>query len=436
MTYLQAVRYLLSLISDIRGTNFGLERIRALLGRLGQPQRSFRVVHIAGTNGKGSTAAMIESGLRAAGYSTGLYTSPHLIRFNERVMINGREIGDDDFVRAVGEVRAASEPLAANGDRQRHPTFFESVTAVAFCAFRSAAVDWAVVEAGLGGRLDATNVVQPELAVITPIDFDHEAFLGKSAGSIAAEKAGILKLGGKAVFASQRPQAAQVLDGRAAELGVPVVRVGQDWMAEVAASREGFYRFQARKPAGETLAVELPLAGEHQISNALTAIAALDALGVEWPAIVQGIGQVRWAGRLQFIEGRPLILLDAAHNPGGARVLARFLEQHHRGRRIHLIYGSSRDKAVEEVAALLFPCASRVILTRSQVARAVGPNVLLSLADHHHEHVEVAQTLEESIGRAQATAAPDDLIVIAGSVFLVGEALELLQPVAPAGQPA
>ncbi|MEX2299783.1 MAG: folylpolyglutamate synthase/dihydrofolate synthase family protein [Bryobacterales bacterium] len=429
MTYPDAVRYLMSLLGDIRGSDFGLHRMEALLARLGNPHRAYRVVHVAGTNGKGSTAAMIEAGLRAAGHSTGLYTSPHLMRFNERLKINGSDGSDELFASAVAEVRAANEWLAAKKGRQGHPTFFESVTAAAFCGFRQAGVAWGIIEVGLGGRLDATNVVTPEVAVITPIAFDHEAFLGKSAASIAAEKAGILKPGCKAVFASQSERAEEVLTARAAELGVPVARTGIDWRAENLSDEQGRYRFTARRSNGPGFEVRLALAGEHQVENALAAAAALDALDVPAAAIAAGLASVAWPGRLQSFGSRPEILLDAAHNPAGARVLASFLQKHRRGRRIHLIYGASRDKAIDEVAGLLFPCAGRVILTRANVARSASPETLLSIADHHHDQIVVETALARAMERAQREAGPEDLIVIAGSVFLVGEALGLLQSV-------
>jgi dihydrofolate synthase / folylpolyglutamate synthase len=431
MNYPEALRYLLSLLGDIRGANFGLHRMQKLMARLGQPHRAFRVVHVAGTNGKGSTAAMIDGGLRAAGFSTGLYTSPHLVRFNERYRINSSDVDDDAFVAAVEEVRAANEKLAAIAGGEQHPTFFETLTAIAFCAFRNAAVDWGVIEVGLGGRLDATNVVSAEIAVITPVALDHEAFLGSSPRSIAEEKAGILKPGSKAITSPQHPEAAAVIAGRAHELGIPLVQVGVDWKAANISHAEGCYRFEAVPAAAEKsgFPVELSLAGRHQIENALCAIAALGAAGADSEAIRRGLRQTRWAARLEQLSGKPPILLDAAHNPSGAATLARFLEEHHAGRRIHLIYGAVRDKAVDDVASLLFPLAYRVILTRSNVPRSLQPETLREIVDHHHEHIETAATVEEAIRMARRVTQDNDLIVIAGSIFLVGEAREALQAV-------
>ncbi len=429
MTYPDAVEYLLSLIGHSRSPSFGLERMRRLSAALGRPETSFRTVHVAGTNGKGSAAAMIEAGLRAAGHTTGLYTSPHLVRFNERVRLNGEEIGDSDFAAVVDEVRTANDDLADEAGPHTHPTLFESMTAAAFCAFRDAGVAWGIVEVGLGGRLDATNIVQPELAVLTSIDLDHETYLGNGAGAIAAEKAGILKPGILVVTAPQRPEALAVIESRAQELGAASIRVGSDWTADKVGHTDGCYRFDAVRSTGSggRLAVELALAGEHQVDNALTAIAALDCLGVESEAIRTGLAQVHWPGRLQRLETRPEILLDAAHNPSGARALAKFLRKHRAGRRIHLVYGAVRDKAIEEATGVLFPCVDRVILTRSQVARSLSPNRLLEIVDHHHQNISPAPNVQEALTRAEAEASPDDVILIAGSIFLVGEALAALE---------
>ena len=435
MTYGESIHYLLSLLGDIRGSNFGLQRMESLMARLGQPQRAFQTVHIAGTNGKGSTAAFIESGLRASGRTTGLYTSPHLARFNERLRLNGAEVSDSGFTAAVEEVRAANEWLLSREGRHAHPTFFESVTAVAFCGFRNARVDWGIVEVGLGGRLDATNVVEPALEVITPVELDHERFLGKGKASIAAEKAGILKPGTCAVVAPQRPEVWAVIEERAKQLGVELIRIGQDWQARSLSEQQGCYRFEAWKPPDQnspakTIEITVPLAGEHQVWNALTAAASLDALEAPPAAISGGIGRTEWPGRLERLPGEPEVLLDAAHNPAGARALANFLTKHENGRRIHLIYGAARDKAIDEVASTLFPCADRVILTRAAVARSASPQTLLTITDHHHKHISLSRSAGEAMEQARAGASAEDLIVVTGSIFLVGEARELLRAVA------
>ena len=417
----EAVRYLLSLGNELRGAKLGLERIEALVERLGRPERTFRSIHVAGTNGKGSTAAMIEAGLLAAGFRAGLYTSPHLVRINERIRTGGCQIADPEFAAAFETVQAAVEALLAEGRLDAHPSYFECVTALAFVHFRRTVTEWAVVEVGLGGRLDATNVIRPEAAVITPIDLDHEAFLGRAMVSIAEEKAGILKPGVPAVVAPQRPEAREVVEARARELGIRLVRVDREWRAEQVQAEAGRYRFVARG-----VRAELALAGEHQVTNALTAIATLDLLGVEHAAIEEGLRTARWPGRLETVAGEPPVLLDGAHNPGGARALACFLGEHHAGRRIWLIYGAMRDKAVDEVAGILFPAAHRVILTQLDQPRAVGARTLAGIVSHHHPQVAVTGNLAEAIAQARAQAAADDLIVITGSLFLVGEAKALL----------
>jgi len=424
-SYQETVRFLFRLGNEVKSARMGLGRLELLLDRLGRPEVAFRSVHIAGTNGKGSTAAMIEAGLRAAGYRTGLYTSPHLVHITERIQVNGGEIAPQQFCAVFQRVSAAVEQLLAEGQLELHPTYFECLTAMAFCHFQEAGVEIAVLEVGLGGRLDATNVVRPEVAVITAIDFDHEAFLGNRAEWIAAEKAGILKRGVAAVFARQGPRAARALEARARELGILPVRAGEDWRAEDVHSCEGCYRFVAAGRQGRGIRAELSLAGEHQVGNALAAIATLDLLGVDAGAIECGLRKTRWPGRLERVGQGPLVLLDGAHNPAGARALAQYLRQHQAGRRIWLLYAALRDKAVEEVAGILFPCAHRVLLPALAQSRALTPRALKALVAHHHHNIEEGDSLAQSLALARARAAPADIIVVTGSLFLVGEAKEI-----------
>src|SRR5580693_7342162 len=266
LSYPDSIRFLYALGNEIRSVKFGLDRIRAVLGALGNPQRAFRVVHVAGTNGKGSTCAMIEAGLRSASIRTGLFTSPHLIEPTERIQISGVPVTPDQFQRAFAVVHETAEKL----DLDCHPTYFETVTAMAFWLFRDLEVETAVVEVGLGGRLDATNVVDPELTVITPIDFDHEVYLGHTLQSIAQEKAGILKPGVPAVLARQRPEASAVLEARAAALGVEVTRVADFEICDLEIDARGS-RFSVSRSGVPQFSVSCPLAGEHQVGNAATA---------------------------------------------------------------------------------------------------------------------------------------------------------------------
>jgi dihydrofolate synthase/folylpolyglutamate synthase len=417
MNYPDSVRFLYALGNEVATAKLGLDRINALLEALDQPQQACRIVHVAGTNGKGSTCAMIESGLRAAGYRTGLFTSPHLVEPTERIRIAGCPVSAMRFAAAFDRVHACAEELLRQERIDLHPTYFESVTAMALLLFREYGVEFAVLEVGLGGRLDATNVVAPELCVITPVDFDHEAFLGNSLAAIAAEKAGILKPGVPAVIARQRPEADAVLVARAAELGVPVTRSAELPISGIALHATGSHFTWAGA------SIDCPLPGEHQVENAVTAIAALERLAVPPEAIRQGIAQTVWPGRLERISANPEIILDGAHNPAGARALAAYLDRFYDPGRVWLIYGAMRDKAVAEMAAILFPRARRVIVTAPAQARSLRPETIRDLADH--DSIEVAPNLAAALSRA-SEAARDDAIFITGSLFLVGEARALL----------
>jgi dihydrofolate synthase/folylpolyglutamate synthase len=403
MTYPDSVQFLYALGNEIKSAKLGLERIIAVLAALGNPERAYRVVHVAGTNGKGSTCAMIEAGLRATGVRTGLFTSPHLIEPTERIQIDGTPVSPSDFERAFNIVHETAEKL----DLDCHPTYFETVTAMAFWLFREKKVETAVVEVGLGGRLDSTNVVEPVLTVITPIDFDHEAYLGHTIEAIASEKAGILKPGVPAVFAPQRPEAAKVLDARAAELHVPVTRAEEFEIRDLHIDARGS-RFSG---------IVCPLAGEHQVDNTVTAALALRVLGVS----TDGIAETRWPGRIEHVSPNPDIILDGAHNPAGARALARYLERFYGSRRIWLVYGAMRDKAIDEVAGILFPIASELVLTAPNTSRALRPEALAEFAGRGH----IEPTVEAAINYARTNAADEDVIVITGSLFVVGEARRL-----------
>jgi dihydrofolate synthase/folylpolyglutamate synthase len=397
MTYPDSVQFLYALGNEIKSAKLGLERIIAVLAALGNPERAYRVVHVAGTNGKGSTCAMIEAGLRATGVRTGLFTSPHLIEPTERIQIDGTPVSPSDFERAFNIVHETAEKL----DLDCHPTYFETVTAMAFWLFREKKVETAVVEVGLGGRLDSTNVVEPVLTVITPIDFDHEAYLGHTIEAIASEKAGILKPGVPAVFARQRP------DARAAELHVPVTRAEEFEIRDLHIDARGS-RFSG---------IVCPLAGEHQVDNTVTAALALRVLGVS----TDGIAETRWPGRIEHVSPNPDIILDGAHNPAGARALARYLERFYGSRRIWLVYGAMRDKAIDEVAGILFPIASELVLTAPNTSRALRPEALAEFAGRGH----IEPTVETAINYARTNAADEDVIVITGSLFVVGEARRL-----------
>lgn len=433
MNYTESVQWLLALGRELavprhaRVQKFGLENITVLAEALGSPERAAPCVHVAGTNGKGSTAAMIESISRAAGVLTGLYTSPHLERINERIRINGEEILDEDFAACSTQVHETIERLMASGVLHAHPTFFECVTAMAFLAFRTGGVRAAVYEVGLGGRLDATNIVQPEVAVITPIDFDHENFLGHSIEEIAGEKAGIIKKGAHVVSSVVRPEARDVIAQRCEEMGARLVEVDSAWHLKDVRAEDGFFRAVARaRNSQRTLAIEPGLAGRFQLRNALAAATTAVLLeercfSIGDAAIEQGIRGVRWPGRLERVGERPAVYIDGTHNPAGARELAKFWEENFAGQRIFLVYGAMRDKAVDEVAGLLFPRAEAVVLTEPRQPRAISAPLLAEMTgDFAKKHVLIRDPVE-ALAHALRLASPEDAVFVTGSLYLVGD---------------
>jgi dihydrofolate synthase/folylpolyglutamate synthase len=420
-TYPDSVRYLYSLGNEIRTVKLGLGRMQVLFEELGHPERACRLVHVAGTNGKGSTCAMIESSLRAAGFRTGLYTSPHLVEPTERIQVNGEPVSEELFAGAFDRVHQKAEQMLRREELDSHPTYFETVTAMAMLLFRNLGVETAVLEVGLGGRLDATNVVHPRVTVITPIDFDHETHLGNSLRSIAEEKAGILKAGVPAVFSRQRPEVMEALQQRAGALGISVART-DDWRVEELELHRHGSRFLAAGPR-TAIRVECPLPGEHQVENALTAAVALLELGVGIEAVEKGVRQVRWPGRLETVSTGPEIILDGAHNPAGIRALASYIERFYSDRRVWLICGAMRDKSLDEIAGILSPVAGRIIVTTPGSHRALRPESMRRLFDH--PSVETATGMAQALSMVKK-ASPEDAIFITGSLLLVGEARELL----------
>ncbi len=491
MNYEESVRSLLALGRELgapqqaRVQKFGLDNIRILSAELKNPHLAIPCAHIAGTNGKGSTAAMLESILRVAGVRTGLYTSPHLERINERIRIDGEEIPDEAFAAAWTRVREKIESLMASGRLTAHPTFFECVTAIAFIAFERARAELAedltpgaqpagrggtspvdsvlgealphetffsVYEVGLGGRLDSTNIVEPDVAVITPIDFDHESFLGHSIEEIAAEKAGIIKPGGCVVTAPQRPEARAVITRRAREVGARLIETDSVWRLGEIASKEGCYRAAAsyaeQRAFGIPNSTETPeqtsrrddatvntphnmpiapaLPGKFQIQNAIAAATAAlflrqKGLAISAEAIAKGIASARWPGRLERLCDHPAVYLDGAHNPAAARELNNFWRDNFAGRRLILVYGAMRDKAVDEIAGLLFPLADRVIVTQPRQSRAISAPLLGDMTAGLARASETVADPAEAFEHALASASANDVIFVTGSLFLVGD---------------
>jgi dihydrofolate synthase/folylpolyglutamate synthase len=418
---MDAIDYLFSL--ETLGIKFGLDSIRAILEALGHPQRAYRRVIVAGTNGKGSVTAMADTALRAAGHRTARYTSPHLRRLEERFAIDGREVETAALRESAEAVRGAVADLIRTGRLAGQPTFFEATTAAAFELFRRAGVEVAVVEVGLGGRLDATNAEASFAAAITSIDLDHEALLGSSLPAIAREKAGVVHEGMTVVLGDPQPEVRAVVAEVCRARGARLVETGAAGVR--GELHEGRARLEIRTARRGYGPVRLGLRGRHQIPNAVTAavlLEELDALGVAAPpdAVEAGLAGARWPGRLEVLRHLGTsVLLDAAHNPAGARALAAYLAETHPGG-LPIVFGAMRDKDVPGMLAALAPVATRFTLTRARTPRACPPARLDEAASEAAPAVprEVVEDLEEAVTRARARA---PFVCVAGSIFLVGD---------------
>jgi len=433
MNYESAVRYLLSLGRELAAptqasaAKFDLENITVLAERLGRPDRAYPSAHIAGTNGKGSTAAFLEAILRNAGFRTGLNTSPHLERINERIRVSGDEISDEAFADILSRVQAITEELLAAGKLRAHPTYFECVTAMAFEYFAQQRVEFGVFEVGLGGRLDSTNILTPVVSIITRIDFDHENFLGHSLTEIAGEKAGIIKPSVPVVIAEQRPESRAVIQSRAKEHLSPVIDTAEAYRIERGSVENGQVRARITEVESGWMTELAPsLPGRFQVQNALNAVAAARLLQqrgfrISDDSIAQGIATTVWPGRIEKIQSHPDIYLDGAHNPSAARELVHFIEESLHGKRVFLLYGALRDKAVDEVAGFLFPLAAEVILTAPATSRAISAPQLEEIAAHYASKSTTIPDAGEAIDYALSKASPDDVVFVTGSLYLVGQ---------------
>lgn len=449
MSYETAVARMYALgheLAQIPPQKFDLAHMRVLLAALGHPERRVRGVLIAGTNGKGSTAATLASILRASGLRTALYTSPHLVRINERMQINGSPIRDADFALLHEVVDRTAERLVTEGDLPWHPSFFEMLTAMGFEYFARQRVDIAVLEVGMGGRLDATNVIDPLVSVITDISLDHQKFLGNTVAEIAREKVGVIRAGGVVVTLPQQPQANDVIGTTIMNLGasgvsaVPYVPPVSPASAQFQTVHET--EFLSRYPLsvmGKEILVESPLAGRHQLRNLALAIAAAEQLckqgfPITPESVARGIRETRWPGRFQVIPakaGWPEYVLDVAHNPAGAWALRSTLSAYYPDHPFTLIFGAMRDKAIGEIAEILFPLADRVIVTRAHNPRSATAEEIRQAASR--TSVEIVEMPE--VGSALQRK-NDGLVVITGSIYIVGEAMQVLQSGSDGRKPA
>jgi dihydrofolate synthase/folylpolyglutamate synthase len=445
MSYRDTVQYLYNL--QKHGIKFGLENITRLAALLDNPHEAFLSIHVAGTNGKGSTSAMISSVLQSAGFRTGLFTSPHLVSFTERIRVDSQEIEEHEVIDLTGEIR---EIVAQCSDFS--PTFFEVVTAIALLYFKREQVDIAVLETGMGGRLDATNIIRPVVTVITTISYDHKEFLGNTLGEIAREKAGIIKSGVPVISSRQEPEAERVLKEIAQKEKAGISFYGHDFSSVLKQEETGGIRFDYRQ--GEELSLNdlfVPLPGGHQMENASVAIKAVDLCmqqlsalkppgrensrrfcNITHQSIREGLNAVRWPGRLQLLHGVPPVVLDGAHNPSAASVLARSLEKTFlkKYQSIILVLGVMDDKDIRGIMEPLLSIASGIILTAPEYSRAAKPDKLERIARSlGYSNLTVVPTVHQALDIAKKLAVSqgdDSLVVVTGSFYTIGEASEVL----------
>ncbi|VEN75078.1 FolC bifunctional protein [Candidatus Desulfarcum epimagneticum] len=407
------------------GIKLGLSKTRSILKNLGDPQGRFSAIHVAGTNGKGSIASCLASILRAAGFRAGLYTSPHLVRFNERMVINGRQISDPDVVRAYEAVRQA----ARGGDRE--PTFFEFATAMALFYFGEKDVDWAVIETGMGGRLDATNVIEPELSIISNISLEHREYLGNSIAEIAGEKGGIIKPSVPVLTGAGQKSALAVLKSVAEKKSAPLFKMGTDF--RVRKQPDGTFSYYGMDSRLRGLSTPLP--GSHQVENAALALAGCEmlnrrGLGLSGEAIRRGVAENRWPGRLEVVLKKPLVILDGAHNLMAARKLGKFMAGNLDPEKTVLIIGVLDDKPYASILKSLLPRCARAVITQAKTGRAIDPEILLKEAKKNLPNVSVIPDVKEAVIRTVKEAGADQAICVAGSLYVVGEARPALTDLA------
>ncbi len=426
MNFKEAIEYLLSLGHETLAIKLGLRNPTLLFEALDNPQQSFQSVQIAGTNGKGSTAVILESICRTAAISTGLYTSPHLISVTERIRINGREISEAEFAKLATRVREAAERLLDQNELETPPTFFEQVTAVALLAFKEAGIELAILETGLGGRLDATTVAGATIVGITPIALDHQEYLGETLAEIAGEKAAIIRPGATAVVATQEPAALEVILRRCAETGVePDMDECKTTVEDV--TDDGRCRVAFETPQARYNHVLLGLRGRHQLTNAAVAIRLAEILTahdfrISEANIVEGLEKARHPGRLELFDGTPRILLDGAHNPPGAAALRAYLDEFVSSP-LTIVFGAMKDKRLAEIAAILFPAAGHLIFTRPDNPRAADVDDLKRLAEaiDYRDRVTPTRSVAEAMAMAKELTPSEGTICVTGSLYLVGE---------------
>jgi dihydrofolate synthase / folylpolyglutamate synthase len=424
---------------------FDLDHMRVLLEALENPERKFPAVLIAGTNGKGSTAATLAAILQASGLKTALYTSPHLVRINERIRIHSATITDDAFAGIHDLVDRTAERLVTEGELPWHPSFFEMLTAIAFEYFAREKVDIAVLEVGMGGRLDATNVVEPKLSVITDISLDHQKFLGNTLTEIAREKAGIIRPNGVVITLPQAPEANDVIGNTilcqnakavsAVQYVPPVSPNSTQYVVPSTQEKAGYVARYPLQVMGKQITIETPLVGRHQLRNIALAVAAAEELShlgyaqITPATIEHGIRETRWLGRFQVLAAtpdHPEVVFDVAHNPAGAWALRSTLSETYQDRPPIFVFGAMRDKSISEMAEILFPLADRVIVTHVDNPRAATPAEIRDAAKRVSTKLDEAPDVASALTQARAAAGTRGLLVVTGSIYIVGEAMRAL----------
>lgn len=425
MTYEQSLEYLTNLCKF--GINLGLARIEKLLELMDHPEDNFKTIHVAGTNGKGSTVAMLASILTAGGIKTGMYTSPHLAEYTERMMIDGQEISSQQFADAIEYTSQFVDKIAAQG--LDHPTEFEVLTAAAFHYFATCGVEYAIIEVGLGGRLDSTNVIVPEVSVITNVTLEHTDKCGNTIGEIANHKGGIIKEGVPVITATSG-QALEVIGKIAQEKSAATYVYGRDFSAQFAGIAQHRQKVKIdSKLQGEIGTFQVNLLGGHQVDNCAVAVMAAMVLGekenrIQLPVIENGLTKVCWPGRFEVIPGQPKIIIDGAHNPDGARALRSNLDQFYGDKELVFLLGILQDKDVKTIVRNLIHPDDKVVVVAPTSERAGNPRAVAN--EVQAEHVETANSIIEGLERAKILAGEDKVLCVAGSLYLIGEVRKII----------